>query len=383
MLLRAIIVSIFLTPSIIPGVTSESKTFAAGGIELYTPYTRISVPPGESVNYTIDIKNTGSTTKNVGISLASMPKEWVYTLKSGGWNIKEISVLPGEKQTFSLRVTVPLKVDKGNYRFRVVGGGYDDLPLTINVSEKGIYKTEFTSDQANMEGDSKSTFTFKTDLKNETAENQRYALQTNAPRGWNVTFKPDYKQATSVEIEANSAKVINIDIKPPEIIEAGTYKIPVRAVTNSTSALLSLEVVVTGTYEMELTTPDGLLSANITAGGEKKLPLVIKNTGSAALTDVSFRASSPTGWNVIFTPDKLEKLDAGKNEQVFATIKASDKAIAGDYATTISASTPEASSKAAFRIAVKTPQLWGWIGFFIIIIALGSVFYLFRKYGRR
>jgi uncharacterized membrane protein len=383
MLIRAVILSFFLFPSVISGLSFEPEAVAAGGIELYTPFTNISVPPGETVNYTVDLLNNGSTTKNVHIYVASMPKGWDYSMKSGGWNIRNIAILPGGKQSLALKVAVPLKVEKGDYRFTLVAGGLDELPLTINVSEKGTYKTEFTCDQTNMEGNSKSTFTFKATLKNETADNQRYALQSNAPRGWDVTFKPDYKQATSVEIDPNTSKVINIDVKPPEFIPAGAYKIPVRAMTNSTTGNLELEVVVTGTYEMDLTTPDGLLSTRVTAGGEKKLPLVVKNTGSADLKDISFHASAPSGWSITFDPSKIDKLDAGKTDQVVATMKSSDKAIAGDYAATITASTPEVSSKAAFRISVRTPMLWGWVGILIILIAIGSVYYLFRKYGRR
>ena len=50
--------------------------------------------------------------------------------------------------------------------------------------------------------------------------------------------------------------------------EAGTYKIPVRAATNGSSADLGLEVVITGSYGIELTTPTGLLSTSITAGDQ-------------------------------------------------------------------------------------------------------------------
>ena len=64
-------------------------------------------------------------------------------------------------------------------------------------------------------------------------------------------------------------------------------------------------------------------------------------------------------------------------------IKADKKAIPGDYVTNIEARTPETSSKLSFRISVETPLLLGWIGVIIIIIALGTVYYLFRKYGRR
>ncbi len=197
---------------------------------------------------------------------------------------------------------VPLQVNKGSYRFKVLAGGYYSLPLTVIVSEQGTFKTEFTTKQANMEGHANATFTFNADLKNRTADKQLYALMAQAPRGWNVTFKANYKQVTSVEIEANNTANITIEINPPAIIEAGTYKIPVSATTNSTSANLELEVVITGSYSMELSTPTGLLSTNITAGEKKRVELLIKNTGSSALTDIKFDFSAPVNWDVTFDP---------------------------------------------------------------------------------
>jgi len=134
---------------------------------------------------------------------------------------------------------------------------------------------------------------------------------------------------------------------------------------------------------MELTTPTGLLSASITAGDEKRVELLVKNTGSSALTDINLTASAPANWDVLFDPKKVDRLEPGKDTRVFATIKADKRAIAGDYMTNINAKTPEVSSTAAFRISVKTPLLLGWIGIMVIILALGSVYYLFQKYGRR
>ncbi len=381
MMFRTIILAFVLFPTF--RFISDDTRLKAADISLYTPYTMISVPPGESLNYTIDVKNEGNVTRNVNISLASVPNGWIYSLKSGGWVVKQLSILPGQTKNLNLQVDVPLKVNKGNYRFRVVAEGYDELPIVINVSEQGTFKTEFTSVQSNMEGHSKSTFTFSTKLKNQTGEKQLYSLRANTARGWIVTFKPDYKQATSVEIEPNNTKDITIDINPPEYIEAGTYQIPVSAVTNMTTANLSLEVVITGSYQMELTTPMGLLSSDITAGDDKRIELVVKNTGSGILKDIKLSASKPVNWDVVFEPQAVTLLEAGKTAQVFATIKADKKAIAGDYVATITASTPEVSSPASFRISVKTPMIWGWVGILIILAALGSVYYLFQKYGRR
>src|SRR5665648_704108 len=97
-------------------------------VTLYTTYTKISVPPGESIDYTIDVINNTKQLKNVDISIAGMPKGWTYILKSGGWTIGQLSILPGEKKSISLKVEVPLKVNKGTYRFRVIAGGY--MPLS-------------------------------------------------------------------------------------------------------------------------------------------------------------------------------------------------------------------------------------------------------------
>jgi len=350
---------------------------------LYTPYTRISVPPGESVDYSIDLINNSKELKNLGVVISGMPNGWTWVLKSGAWNIGQIAILPGQKQVLSLKVNVPLKVNKGTYWFRIVAGEYYSLPLAIIVSEQGSFETELTTQQANMEGHANANFTFNAVLNNRTAEKQLYALRANALPGWVVTFKANYIQATSVEVEPNTTKDVSIEINPPDNIEAGTYRIPVSTGNNATTAALTLEVVITGTFNMDLTTPTGLLSTSITRGDEKKVELLVRNTGSSPRTGITLSAASPVNWNVSFEPAKLERIEPGKNAQVFATIKADKKAIAGDYVTNIEAKTTETSSKATFRISVKTPMLLGWIGIFIILAAIGSVWYLFKKYGRR
>ena len=352
-------------------------------VKLYTPYTKISVPPGETISYTVEVINDSRSIKNATISIKGMPKDWTYTLKSGGYTIDQISVLPDEKKSLTLAVNVPFKVEKGNYTFGVSAAGLGYLPLTVNVSEQGTYKTEFTSKQPNMEGHASSTFTFNADIKNSTAEEQLYALRAQAPRGWLVTFKANYKQATSVNVAPNATESITIDVNPPDYIKADTYTIPVQAVTSNTSAKLDLEVVISGSYEMELTSPTGLMSTKTTAGSEKRIDISVRNTGSTTLRDVTVTSGKPKEWEVVFDPKEIESIDPGQGATVTATIKAADKAIPGDYILNMEAKTPEVSAKAAYRVTVKTPVLTGWLGILIILGVIGTVVYLFRKYGRR
>lgn len=358
-------------------------TDAEKNVMLYTPYIKISVPPGESINYSIDVINKCDEVKNATISVEGMPRGWNYEVKSGGFTIGELSVLPDEKKNFSLKVDVPVQVNKGTYHFTVSVDGMASLPLTVTVSKQGTYQTDFTTTQPNMEGNSKSTFTFNATIKNRTAEQQLYALTADVQRGWNVVFKPNYKQATSAQVDPNATQNITIDINPPANVAAGSYKIPVHASTGSTSTDLELEVVITGSYEMELTTPKGLLSSDITAGETKRIDLVVKNNGSAELKDIELSASKPVDWEVTFEPSKVLKLGAEQSTNVVATVKASKKALPGDYVTKMTAKTPEVNATADFRISVKTPMIWGWVGVLIIVLVLGGVYYLFRKYGRR
>lgn len=118
---------LFLLPLLWVSIGSYAEN--AKSVTLYTPYTEISVPPGESISYTIDVINNSNLVRTMEISLVGLPEGWEYNLKSGGWNIGKISVLPGEKKSVNLNLDVPLKIDKGSYQFKVLAKGYDLLPI--------------------------------------------------------------------------------------------------------------------------------------------------------------------------------------------------------------------------------------------------------------
>ncbi|MDD4632561.1 MAG: NEW3 domain-containing protein [Proteiniphilum sp.] len=362
---------------------SGSLTVTAQSLRLYTPYPEITVPPGETIDYSIDLINNGASIATAEVTVDGIPETWSYTLRSGGWSARRISVLPGEKKTLNLKVELPYDIDKGSYTFRVLARNHAVLPITIEVSEKGTVKTEFTADQGNMQGHATSNFNYKTKLENQTGEKQLYALTSHAPRGWTVVFKPNYQQASSVEIEPGQSKDISVEIKPPYNVKAGKYTIPVMATTGSSSARLELEADISGSYGVELTTPDGRLSEKITAGRRRNLELMVRNSGSTDLNSVRMTAVKPRGWEVTFTPDTIPFIAAGESTQIRAEVKAYGKAIPGDYVINLTAQTPEINADASFRMSVRTPMLWGWLGILIILSAIGTVYWLFRKYGRR
>nr|WP_236930888.1 NEW3 domain-containing protein [Geobacillus sp. JS12] len=86
---------------------------AASGVVLFTPYTGLSVTPGETIDYTVNVINNGSNIENVTFSFDHLPKEWSTSMTAEGRTIEQLSVRGGKEEEVTLEVTVPLDADKG------------------------------------------------------------------------------------------------------------------------------------------------------------------------------------------------------------------------------------------------------------------------------
>lgn len=235
----------------------------------------------------------------------------------------------------------------------------------------------------NIEAAANATFSYNAKLRNDAASARVYQLSAQLPDGWNASFKVEGIQVTSLRIDAGVTQDVLIEFHPAIAEKPGKYKVPVTALSNADSLKLDLEAVVKGAYKLELSTPTGRLSDDITEGKRKEIRLVVKNAGTIALDNLELSAQTPPQWQASFAPVSIARLEPGKTTEVTATLSVPDKTIAGDYVTTFSAKNAEATSEAVFRMTVKTSALTGWLGALIILLALGAVYYLIRKYGRR
>ncbi|HRO47881.1 NEW3 domain-containing protein [Agriterribacter sp.] len=248
---------------------------------------------------------------------------------------------------------------------------------------EGKKKSTFTAHLINIESVVKDPFRYNTSLYNGSGNTQVYALQVQAPDGWITLFRTAGSQVTAVRLDSGKTQEISLEIMASPIAKPGKYTIPVSAVSNNDSLRIELEAVVKGNYSLELTTPTGRLSDDVTEGRSKQLRLVLKNTGSLPLDGLELSAQSPVQWSTTFEPSKIERLDPGQTMEASTTLSVPDKTIAGDYVTTFTAKNSYTTANAVFRMTVKTSLLSGWIGILVILLALGMVYYLVRKYGRR
>jgi uncharacterized membrane protein len=171
---------------------------------------------------------------------------------------------------------------------------------------------------------------------------------------------------------------------PPDDVQAGKFPIKLTVDAGDTTLTKDLEVDITGSYTMTLATPTGVLSTRGSAGGTTDQQFVITNTGSAPLTKVVMTATPPTNWKVTFDPESTDSLAPGDQVTVTAHITPTTDAIAGDYTISFRATSTESDNKSAdIRFTVEASIVGALIGIALIAAAIGGLFWVFRRYGRR
>jgi uncharacterized membrane protein len=101
------------------------------------------------------------------------------------------------------------------------------------------------------------------------------------------------------------------------------------------------------------------------------------------VTDLRMSATPPSNWTVKFDPVSTDTLAPNQSVIVKAQITPSGDAIAGDYSIDFKATAKEANVPATVRFTVETSILGAIIGAAVIVLAVGGLYWVFRRYGRR
>ena len=348
---------------------------------------------GESVSFGLDFASLSGDSYDASLSIESIPEGWEGYFKSSSSEISMVHVdaesefADSALATFSL--TLPDEVEEGTYNVTLkadAGSGTSDtLQLEINVTETENGQSSLTSEYPEQQGASGTSFSFDVTLVNNRGTEQTYSLAAEAESGWQVSFTPsgESTQVASITVEPGSSQGLTVDVTPPETIKEGEYTIPCTAISANETLSAELKVTITGSYEVQLSTPTGNLSLDAYANQEKAVTLSVINNGNVDLSNLNLTSSAPTDWEVRFDESTIELLEAGGTKEVTAYVKPSSDAITGDYVTSITVSNDETTSTAEFRISVKTQTLWGLVAVAIIIALLAGLGFLFKKYGRR
>jgi uncharacterized membrane protein len=366
---------------------AQDKAPDVKGLFLLTDYPAVSVRPGNTATINLKLQNYALPPERMTLSVSGVPSGWTATLMGGGQPIAAAMPATNSNVSMELRLDVPKDAAMGTQTLTVEAKGMNTvtLPVNITLAKDLPAKLTLTPQLPELRGSARSSFEYQLGIKNDSGKKLLVSLAAQAPQHFDTTFTEQYgsQELTAVPVDAGASKDVKLKVTPPTTIGAGKYPVTVRVAAEDATANAQVALEVTGQPKLELSGREGLLSARATAGTETSIPIVVTNTGTAPAENVELSGSGPSGWKVTFEPKTIDRIAPRANREVQALVTPTEKAIAGDYVTSMSASARGESANQTFRIAVTTSTLWGIAGVGIIGIALLIMVGAVARFGRR
>jgi uncharacterized membrane protein len=372
----------------------ERKDLPDRAISLFSEYTGVVVPQGESVSLDLTVADNGKRDENVQLTMSSVPKGWKALLKTYSFGITGVHVNSEKSKSVTLRLEPDDTVQPGKYEFAVKAETEDrklssETTIFVTVEAKAqVQKSKdinITTSYPVLTGPPDAKFEFSLEVENKLDKDTLFNLIGHGPENWDVNFKPAYedKFISSLRLKANQSQTVAVEVKPFPLAPPGEYPISVKVSSPEAKGEVELKVVLTGTQKLEAGTSNGLLSLNALAGQEANLSIYVKNTGSAPLNNIRFLSFKPENWTVTFKPEGIESLGQGEIKQVEVTVKPSAEALVGDYSVVLNVEAEKITKNLELRVTVKASTAWGWIGIGIIVLVMLGLVGLFMRLGRR
>jgi len=361
---------------------------AIKGLYLTTDFPAVQIRAGEETTLPLTIYNYGLPPQRTAVTIADKPADWKADVEGSGKPVSAAFVDYDGRANLNLKLNIPATAKAGDYKITIQADGDDaksSLPISIRLAEPLAAKLTATPKFPVLRGSPKSSFDFNVAVKNESGADMTVNLRVDAPGGFTTTFKEGYstQEITSLSIKANESKDITVAVKPAPRAPAGETPILLAIAGDKASVQAKLALDISGQPAITVTGQDERLSGEATAGQERSIPLVIRNTGSAPARGVSLSATPPSGWKIAFDPKEVPEIAAGEEQKVSALVTPSGKAIAGDYMVSLRASGDGVSESANYRVTVTTSTLWGVTGIAVIIAALLVLVGAVGRFGRR
>lgn len=170
---------------------------------------------------------------------------------------------------------------------------------------------------------------------------------------------------------------------PGKTPEPGEYVITLEMTSGELKGSFDLTAVVTANYAFNMHTATGLLSTEIKGAEDKHISILLENTGTAAIDNVTLSSIEPDGWNITFDPAKIDSLEPGMKEEVDVLIRPPERAIANDYTATLRAESENGTETLKLRITVLTPRTIAGAGIGIAAGVVAGLAFLFRRLSMR
>jgi len=364
-------------------------------ITMAAEFPGVVVPVDENVSMDLTFFNKGRSDESVDVWVAEKPKGWEARIKTYKFAVTGVHVPSGDDKRLTFEADPGKETKPGKYEFLVKAQTRDgkfkmSQAIAVEVKAKDDAKKEDKGVKLNtsypvLQGPTDGKFEFSVEVDSKLDKDAVFNLFAQGPDGWDINFKPAYedKYISSLRIKANQSETVAVVVKPAASAQAGEYPINVRVASSEANGEAKLNVILTGTYDLEVGTATGLLSLDARQGKPANMSFYIKNNGSAPNSNIKFMTFKPENWKVTFNPEKVDVIEPGKLQQVEVTITPNEEALVGDYSVNVKVDGEKAAKTLEFRITVKASTAWGWVGIGIIVAVIAGLIGMFRWLGRR
>ncbi len=371
-----------------PAAKAEDAPKDVKGLYLMSDYPAVTLRPGETSSVSLRLHNYDLAPERLALSVSGVPAGWTATLMGGGQPVAAAMPATNASVPLELRLDVPKTADVGTQTLTVTATGGSttaELPIAVTLAKDLPAKLTLTPQLPELRGTSRSSFEYQLAIKNDSGKKLTVSLAALAPQNFDASFTENYgaQELNAVPVDAGQTKDVKLKVRPPNTAAAGNYKIVARVGAEDTTATVDLALDITGQPKLEVGGREGLVSTRASAGRETSVPVVITNAGTAPADEVELSGSAPGGWKITFDPKSVDHIAPNESKEVQALITPTEKAIAGDYVTTIRASARGESASTTFRVTVTTSTMWGIAGVGIIGVALLVMVGAVARFGRR
>ncbi|HJX03851.1 MAG TPA: NEW3 domain-containing protein [Dehalococcoidia bacterium] len=247
-----------------------------------------------------------------------------------------------------------------------------------------------------LKGTAVGDYSFDIEIKYSGGTQPRFFnLSATGPDNFFYSIQQSYggtADIASVKIDPVSGYGETVKLKvTPNIFalpDPGEYTITFKVASDDVKSELNVKVVITSRFSIDLSTPDGVLSGQITESKDNFFKVNVKNNGSSVMENINLTSrirGAPSGWDVTFDPEKIDTLAANNTREVKVNIKPTAKTISGDYEVVITAKPENASTsdELTLRVTVLTRTIWGWVGVAIVVLVVAGLIAMFIFMGRR
>jgi len=358
------------------------------GLYLLTDYPALTVQPGTTSTVNLKLRNYALAPERLSLSVSGVPQGWTATLLGGGQPVAAAMPATDDSVSLDLRLEVPKDAQIGTHTLTVNADGatsHASLPVAVSLAKDLPAKLTLQSQLPELRGSSRSSFEYTLTIKNDSGKKLLASLAAEAPPNFDTSFTEAYgtQQLTAIPVDAGKTKDVKLKVTPPDTVDAGHYTVTARVAAEDARAETQVTLDISGQPKLTLAGRDGLLSARATAGTEASIPVVVTNTGTAPAENILLSGSAPSGWKVSFEPKTIDRIAPNEHKEVQALLSPPSKAIAGDYVTSLTATSHGENGHADFRVTVTTSTLWGVAGIGIIGAALLIMVGAVARFGRR